>query len=150
MTTYKNLVTNNPEYIEANKKVSDLNSQMATVNNNINQLGTDIRKAVTGETPESVIASKIAREAKPLIDQAQYISDQLENAKAEATRIFEENRGMFDIQMADRADKRNLAFKLYDTINAEEIRQEDIEREDQRIEKEIALEEYRYQRELAD
>jgi hypothetical protein len=150
MTTYKNLVTNNPEYIEANKKVSDLNGQMATVNNNINQLGTDIRKAVTGETPESVIASKIAREAKPLIDQAQYISDQLENVKAEATRISTENKDMFDIQMADRADKRNLAFKLYDTINAEEIRQEDIEREDQRIEKEIQLEEYRYQRELAD
>lgn len=57
---------------------------------------------------------------------------------------------MFEIQMADRADKRNLAFKLYDTINAEEIRQEDIAREDDRIEKEIALEEYRYQRALAD
>ncbi len=150
MTTYKNLVTNDPKYIEANQKVTDLNTQMANVNNNINQLGTDIRKAVTGETPESVIASKIAREAKPLIDQAQYISDQLENAKAEATRISTENKDMFEMQMADRADKRNLAFKLYDTIKAEEIRQEDIQREDERIEKEIALEEYRYQRELAD
>lgn len=52
--------------------------------------------------------------------------------------------------MQERTDNRNLAFKLYDTINADEIRQEDIMREDDRIKKEIALEEYRYQRELAD
>lgn len=57
---------------------------------------------------------------------------------------------MFEIQMADRADKRNLAFQLYNTINAEEIRQEDIAREDDRIQKEINLEEYRYQRALQD
>jgi len=116
------------------------------VNNNINQLGTDIRKAVTGETPESVIASKIAREAKPLIDQAQFIQDQLENAKAEATRISTENKDMFDIQMADRADKRNLAFKLYDTINADEIRQEDIQREEENYARDVRRADFEYQR----
>jgi len=57
---------------------------------------------------------------------------------------------MFDIQMADRADKRNLAFKLYDTINADEIRQEDIQREDERIQKEIDLEQKLYERNKKD
>lgn len=123
---------------------------MAEVNNNINQLGKDVRAKYSAGTPESLIASAIAREAKPLIDQAQYISDQLTNAKSEATRIMDDSKALFDVQMADRNDKRNLAFKLYDTINAAEIRQEDIQREDDRINKEIALEEYRYQRELAD
>ena len=149
-TNYKNAVTNNPEYIQATNKVNALNTQLADVNNNLRQLGEDVRKKYSADTPESLIASAIAREAKPLIDQAQYIQDQVTNAQAEATRIFENNKEVFWLQMQERTDNRNLAFKLYDTINADEIRQEDIQREDERIKKEIALEEYRYQRELAD
>lgn len=149
-TNYKNAVTNNPEYIQATNKVNALNTQLADVNNNLRQLGEDVRKKYSAWTPESLIASAIAREAKPLIDQAQYIQDQVTNAQAEATRIFENNKEVFGLQMQERTDNRNLAFKLYDTINADEIRQEDIQREDERIKKEIALEEYRYQRELAD
>lgn len=40
---------------------------------------------------------------------------------------------MFEIQMADRADKRNLAFQLYGTINAAEIRAEDVARADEEL-----------------
>lgn len=149
-TSYRNSVTNNPEYIQATNKVNALNTQLADVNNNLRQLGEDVRKKYSAWTPESLIASAIAREAKPLIDQAQYIQDQVTNAQAEATRIFDNNKEVFWLQMQERTDNRNLAFKLYDTINADEIRQEDIQREDERIKKEIALEEYRYQRELAD
>lgn len=149
-TSYKNAVTNNPEYIQATNKVNAKLAELADVNNNLRKLGEDVRKKYSADTPESLIASAIARDAKPLIDQAQYIQDQVTNAQAEATRIFDNNKEVFWLQMQERTDNRNLAFKLYDTINADEIRQEDIMREDDRIKKEIALEEYRYQRELAD
>ena len=126
MTQYKNIVTNNEDYVNANTKVTDLSTQLAKVNNDMNVIGEDMRKKITGETPESVIASKIAREAKPLLDKATYLQNQLEIAQADANRIMADNKGMFELQMADRADKRNLAFQLYGTINAAEIRKEDV------------------------
>lgn len=92
MTTYKNMVTNNEEYAAANTKVTDLSNQLAKVNNDMNVIGEDMRKKITGETPESVIASKIAREAKPLLDKATYIENQLEIAKADANRIMADNK----------------------------------------------------------
>lgn len=149
-TSYKNSVTNNPEYIQATNKVNALNTQLADVNNNLRRLGEDVRKKYSADTPESLIASAIARDAKPLIDQAQYIQDQVTNAQAEATRIFDNNKEVFGLQMQERTNNRNLAFQLYNTINADEIRQDDIKREDERINKQIALEEFRYERAKAD
>lgn len=92
MTQYKNMVTNNEEYVSANTKVTDLSTQLAKVENDMNVIGEDMRKAITGETPESVIASKIAREAKPLLDKATYLQNQLEIAQADANRIMTDNK----------------------------------------------------------
>lgn len=40
---------------------------------------------------------------------------------------------MFGLQLQERQDNRNLAFKLYDTINAAEIRKEDTIRADKEL-----------------
>ena len=65
-------------------------------------------------------------------------------------RIYDANKENFEIQMEDRNQKRQMAFQLYGTTRAEEIRQEDIEREDERLRKEIAREEALYGREKSD
>lgn len=104
----------------------------------------------TGSTPESVIASAIAKKAQPLIENGQYLQDQLTNATSEMNRILDDNKEIFKLQQDQRTNNRNLAFQLYGTINAEEIRQEDIAREDDRLRKEILLEQYRYGRNRTD
>lgn len=147
---YQNSVINNPAYQASIQTMNGINQQIADNNKNINALREDVRKKYSAWTPESLIASAIAREARPLIEQWQYLAQLQENAQSEMTRLFEENKQVFDLKQDELTNNRNIALKLYETINAEEIRQEDIIREDDRIKKEIALEEYRYQRELAD
>lgn len=138
---YKNAVTSNPEYQSSVTKYNDLNQQIADNNKNIQALSTDIRKKYSAGTPESLIASAIARDAKPLLEQGLYLSQLQKNAESEMTRIFDENREMFSLKQQERTENRNIAFQLYNTINAENIRQEDIQRKDEELKKQIEYEE---------
>lgn len=67
-SSYTNSVTNNPDYLKAIKTLEDINTQIAENNNAINKLHTDVRASLSSSTPESMVASRIAREAKPLIE----------------------------------------------------------------------------------
>ena len=42
------------------------------------------------------------------------------------TRIFEENKDVFDMKQEERKNQQNIAMQLYGTVRAEEIRAEDI------------------------
>lgn len=85
---YQNAVTNNPAYQSSVQKFNEINWQIAENNKNIAALREDVRKKYSAWTPESLIASAIARDAKPLIDQAQYLAELQGNAEAEMTRII--------------------------------------------------------------
>ena len=49
------------------------------------------------------------------------------------TRIFEENKDVFDMKQEERKNQQNIAMQLYGTVRAEEIRAEDIQRADQEL-----------------
>ena len=85
-----------------------------------------------------MVASRIAREAKPLIEKGMYLAELAQNAESSMNRIYDANKENFEIQMEDRNQKRQTAFQLYGTIRAEEIRQEDIIRADKKLADEIA------------
>lgn len=54
------------------------------------------------------------------------------------TRIFEENKDVFDIKQAERKQKNDRMIELYGTLRNEEIRQEDFARADKKLADEIA------------
>lgn len=135
---YQNTVINNPAYQNSVQQLNGINQQIADNNNNINKLREDVRKKYSAWTPESLIASAIAREARPLIEQGQYLSQLQSNAQAEMTRIFEENKDVFDMKQAERKQKNDRMIELYGTLRNEEIRQEDFTRADQKLADEIA------------
>ena len=143
---YQNTVTNNPEYQASVQKFNGINQQIADNNKNIQALNEAVRKKYSAWTPESLIASAIAREARPLIEQWQYLSQLQANAQADMSRIFDQNKEMFTLKQQERTDNRNIAFQLYNTINADQIRQEDIAQKDIDLKKQIALEEYQHGR----
>lgn len=136
--------------MKAVNTLDNINSQIAENNKSINALYTDVRASLSSSTPESMVASRIAREAKPLIEQGMYLAELAQNAESSMNRIYDANKENFEIQMQDRNQKRQTALELYGTIRADEIRQEDIEREDERLQKEIAREELLYGREKSD
>lgn len=135
---YQNTVTNNPAYQSAVQNYNGINQQIADNNNNINKLREDVRKKYSAWTPESLIASAIAREARPLIEQGQYLSQLQANAQAEMTRIFDENKTGFEIKQQQEQQNMERAYQLYGTVRGEEIRQEDFARADKKLADEIA------------
>lgn len=135
---YQNSVINNPAYQASIQQMNGINKQIADNNNNINKLREDVRKKYSAWAPESLIASAIAREARPLIEQGQYLTELQKNAQAEMTRLFEENKAVFDLKQEERNTKNQRMIDLYGTIRNEEIRQEDYARADQKLADEIA------------
>ena len=135
---YQNTVINNPAYQNSIQTLNGINQQIADNNNNITKLREDVRKKYSAGTPESLIASAIAREARPLIEQGQYLSQLQSNAQAEMTRIFEENKDVFDMKQEERKQKNQRMIELYGTLRDEEIRQEDFARADKKLADEIA------------
>ena len=135
---YQNTVINNPAYQSSIQVLNGINQQIADNNNNITKLREDVRKKYSAWTPESLIASAIAREARPLIEQGQYLSQLQQNAQAEMTRIFEENKQVFDLKQEERKQKNDRMIELYGTLRQEEIRQEDFARADKKLADEIA------------
>lgn len=135
---YQNTVINNPAYQGSVQKFNDINQQIADNNKNIQALRDDVRKKYSAWTPESLIASAIAREARPLIEQGQYLSQLQANAESEMTRILEENKSVFEMKQQERTQKNQRMMELYGTIRSEEIRQEDMARADKLLADEIA------------
>lgn len=135
---YQNNVVNNPAYQASVQKFNDINQQIADNNKNIQALSNDVRRKYSAWTPESLIASAIAREARPLLEQWQYLSNLQSNAESEMTRILEDNKQVFDLKQQDRTQKNQRMIDLYGTIRTEEIRQEDLLRADKKLEDEIA------------
>lgn len=130
---YQNTVINNPAYQGSVQKFNDINQQIADNNKNIQALRDDVRKKYSAWTPESLIASAIAREARPLIEQGQYLSQLQANAESEMTRILEENKSVFEMKQKQQERNQNTAMQLYWTIRAEEIRIEDLARKDEEL-----------------
>jgi hypothetical protein len=149
-TSYSNMVTNNQSYIDAVAKNNEVVAKINEKNSEIRAIGDDVRKTLSGDTPESLVASRIARETRPLLLELQTLQDEQSAAQSEMNRILDENKTMFALQQQDRQEKQQMAMTLYGTLRAEEIRQEDIEREDIRLQKEIAREEMIYGREKSD
>lgn len=135
---YQNSVINNPAYQASIQTLNGINQQIADNNKNINALRDDVRKKYSAWTPESLIASAIAREARPLIEQWQYLTQLQENAQSEMTRLFEENKQVFDLKQEERNQNNQRMIDLYWTLRQEEIRQEDFARADQKLADEIA------------
>lgn len=135
---YQNSVINNPAYQASIQQMNGINQQIADNNKNINALRDDVRKKYSAGTPESLIASAIAREARPLIEQGQYLSELQKNAQSEMTRLFEENKQVFDLKQEERNTKNQRMIDLYGTIRNEEIRQEDFARADALLADQIA------------
>jgi hypothetical protein len=135
---YQNAVINNPAYQDSVQKFNDINGQIAENNKNISALREDVRNKYSAWTPESLIASAIAREARPLIEQGQYLAELQSNAESEMTRILGENKDMFALRQQEREQKNQRMMQLYGTIREEEIRQEDMARADKLLEAEIA------------
>lgn len=54
------------------------------------------------------------------------------------TRIFEENKQVFDLKQEERKQKNDRMIELYGTLRQEEIRQEDFARADKKLADEIA------------
>lgn len=134
---YQNSVINNPAYQASIQAMNGINQQIADNNKNINALRDDVRKKYSAGTPESLIASAIAREARPLIEQGQYLTELQTNAQAEMTRLFEENKQVFDLKQEEITNNRNIALQLYGTIRAEEIRAEDLAIKDKELQQEM-------------
>lgn len=134
---YQNSVIKNPAYQNSIQTLNGINQQIADNNKNINALREDVRKKYSAWTPESLIASAIAREARPLIEQGQYLTQLQQNAQAEMTRLFEENKQVFDLKQEEITNNRNIALQLYGTIRAEEIRAEGLAIKDKELKQQM-------------
>lgn len=156
-------IDSNGSYAQVKEQVFSQYPQMDSLRQNITKTSLEIRgiqEAMRKQAddlkerfkglPMSTILAMASTKNKPLTDQLYALQDQLTLDSAEYNAQLDQAKTEIDYTLQQSQRAENRAFQLYNTTNAEEIRQEDIQREDERIKRDIELEEYRYQRELED
>lgn len=156
-------IDSNGSYAQVKEQVFSQYPQMDSLRQNITKTSVEIRgiqEAMRKQAddlkerfkglPMSTILAMASTKNKPLTDQLYALQDQLTLDSAEYNAQLDQAKTEIDYTLQQSQRAENRAFQLYNTTNAEEIRQEDIQREDERIKRDIELEEYRYQRELED
>lgn len=144
---FQNEVSNDPNIARAFESLEKTQRDLDEIDQSLENLEDDIRSTYTGDVPElSVLQARVAKEAKPLIRRRWQVLDELSIKQAEATRLSEQAREIFQLKVQDAQNLQTFAMQMYNVARADEIREEDIIREEQRYQQEIARADMEYQR----
>lgn len=139
-------VLNDPKLQASYDELENVQRDLNEIDDSLDSLGDEIRASFTGEVPEARLQARIAKEAWPLIKRRGQVLDELAIKQAEVTRLSEEAREIFGLKLQDAERIQDFAFQMYGVQRADEIRYEDIAREEQRYQQEIARADMEYQR----
>lgn len=138
-----------PEMDNLRKNITQTTVDIRGIQEAIRQQANDLKERFKG-LPMSTILTMASAKNKPLTDQLYALQDQLTLDSAEYNAQLDQAKDEIEYTLQNNQRLEKRAFDIYGTVRSEEIRQEDIQREDERIKRDIELEEYRYQRELED
>ncbi|MBP7061956.1 hypothetical protein KBA84_03970, partial [Patescibacteria group bacterium] len=97
----------------------------------------------------SMITAGYSAASRDLDNSIYLINDDLNTEISNYNMYLDDMNAEIDFDIAQQGKEEQRLFDIYGVTSKEQIRNEDIAREDARIEQSIALEEQRYQRDIA-
>lgn len=138
---------NNPEMIQSREAINTLQTQKREIEKAKRDLWDDY-KAKNSDMPISMILAGYNIASKGLDDQMYTINDNLNTEISNYNSYLDEMNAEMDWELKQQGKEEERLWNIYGVTSKEQIRQEDIQREDARIEQSIQLEEARYQRDI--
>lgn len=136
-----------PEMLEARDNINDLTTQKREIERAKRDLY-DEYKAKNSGLPISMIMAGYSALSKWLDDQLYSINDNLNTEIANYNSNLDEMNMEMEWELSQQGKQEDRLWKMYGVTRAEEVRSEDIAREDARLEQAIQLEEARYERDI--
>lgn len=136
-----------PEMVTARDTINTLQTQKREIERAKRDLW-DEYKAKNSSMPIQMILAGYNIASKSLDDQMYSINDNLNTEISNYNSYLDEMNAEMDWEIAQQGKQEERLWNIYGVTSAEQIRQEDIQREDARIEQSIQLEEARYQRDI--
>lgn len=107
-----------------NSQIADKQSQLATINNSIKSIETDLRQQMGGSAPESIIQAEVAARSKPLLLQQDALTNQLQvlmGQRDQATQNIQNSLGyqkdQFSTNLNLLQNRQTLAKNAIDAYN---------------------------------
>ena len=136
-----------PEMTESRDSINNLQTQKREVERAKRDLYDDY-KAQNSGLPISMIMAGYSALSKDLDDQLYSINDNLNTEISNYNSYLDEMSMEMEWEIAQQGKKEERLWKMYGVKREEEVRAEDIAREDSRLEQAIQLEEARYARDV--
>lgn len=140
---------NAPEIVNASNQIKDVEQELITVGEQINGIQTEVEKALPAWVPASIIAGEVANRQKWLYTKVTALEARRQSLNQNYNRMVEMATRRYEVYAGEQKAKQDFMMKVYGVASEQEIRYEDMQREDQRLSQQIQLEEVNYQRDIA-
>lgn len=136
-----------PEMIQSRDQINNLTTQKRDLQLAKMNLYEETKKRLSGY-PISMIMAAYSAASRDLDNSIYLINDDLNTEISNYNMYLDDMNAEIDFDIAQQGKEEQRLFDIYGVTSKEQIRNEDIAREDARIEQSIALEEQRYQRDI--
>lgn len=140
---------NAPEIVNASNQIKDVEQELITVGEQINGIQTEVEKTLPAWVPASIIAGEVANRQKWLYTKVTALEARRQSLNQNYNRMVEMATRRYEVYAGEQKAKQDFMMKVYGVASEQEIRYEDMQREDQRLSQQIQLEEVNYQRDIA-
>jgi len=139
---------NYPDMENARTEIVTAQTQLRQAQRAKRELFDDYKKK-NSSLPISMIMAGYSALSRGLDDQIYEINDSLNQNVALYNSYLDEAKSEIDWEIGKQAKDEARLFQMFGITRAEEVRSEDIQREDKRIQDQIDLEQIRYDRDIA-
>lgn len=137
-----------PEIINASTQIKDVEQELITVSEQINGIQTEVEKALPAWVPASVIAGEVANRQKGLYTKVTALEARRQSLNQNYNRMVEMATRRYEVYAGEQKSKQDFMMKVYGVASEQEIRYEDMQRQDEQLAQKIQLEEVNYQRDI--
>ena len=136
-----------PEMIQSRDKINELQTKNRQANLAKMNLYDEVRQKFS-DLPMSMIMATYSGLTRNLDNEIYMNNDQLNTEISNYNMYLDDMNAEIEFDIAEQGKEEQRLFAIYGVTSKEQIRNEDIAREDARIEQSIQLEEARYQRDI--
>ena len=132
----------------ASKGIEDTEQEIISIQKTLQNVEKQVEKELWAEVPQSIIESEVALRSEGLYEKAQLLFTQKQSQEANYNRLVEQGTKRFEIAQAEEESRKAFLTQMYGVVRSEEIREEDIIRENLQLDQKIKREEVKYKRDI--
>ena len=136
-----------PEMIQSRDEINNLTKQKRDLQMAKMKLYDETKAKLSGY-PQSMIMAAYSAASRDLDDSIYLLNDDLNTEISNYNMYLDDMNAEIEFEIGQQGKAEERLWNVFGVTNAAQIRSEDIQREDQRLQQSIDLEEQRYQRDI--